>query len=506
MMTDWASAQQHTILVVDDDRTVLNTFGALLGMEGYKMHTAMSGEEALRFLQQAAASRPDMLPVDLVILDIVLPAMSGRDVCRSIKSDPWLRYVPVLMVTALNSIQDQREAFTAGADDYVTKPFNSEELLIRVRALLRMGDLQRELLARNAQLHALRTLNESVLHSMGDGLLAVDREGRITLANQAAMAMVRCSPAEVEGRTLGALGPGYAELATTVGRVLAEKTPRAMDQVHIRLAQELVPLRVRTTLLHDDEGAVSGVAALLEDLRPIKEMEAKQRRLDHLTLLSQMAASIAHEIRNPLQTLSLGMRYLRKSLKPDMAAEETLERLQRQVDRISQIVNEFLSLSRPPTLNRVMCDVREMLERAMEVAEPRLLEGGVRVHRNYAADLPPAELDAEALERVLSNLMLNAADAMPDGGDLYLSVAARDQPMSADGAPEIELQITDTGVGMSPEIAERVFDPFFTTKPKGTGLGLTIAQRLIEEHGGRITVKSLPGAGTTFTIILPTRV
>jgi len=505
-MTGLASAQQHTILVVDDDRTVLDTFGALLGMEGYKMLAALSGEEALRFLQQAATSPADMLPVDLVILDVMLPAMSGWDVCRWIKGDPWLRYVPVLMVTALSSIQDQSEAFTAGADDYVSKPFNSEELLIRVRALLRMGDLQRELLARNAQLHALRTLNESVLHSMGDGLLAVDREGRVTLANQAAMTMLRCSPAGAEGHKLDALGPAYAELAAVIGRVLAEKTLRAMDQVQIRLGQELVPLRVKTTLLHDNEGAVSGVTALLEDLRPIKEMEAKQRRLDRLTMLSQMAASIAHEIRNPLQTLSLGMRYLRKSLKPDMATEETLERLQRQVDRISQIISEFLTLSRPPELNRISCDVRDVLERAMELAEPRLRECGVWVHRDYAADLPPAELDAEALERVLSNLMLNAADAMPDGGDLYLSVAARDQPMSADGAPEIELQITDTGVGMSPEIAERIFDPFFTTKPKGTGLGLTIAQRLIEEHGGRIVVASRPGAGTTFTITLPTRV
>ncbi len=506
MRTKLASAQQHAILIVDDDRTVVDTFCALLGMEGYEIHAALSGEEALRFLQQQAAmAPPHTLPVDLVILDVVLPAMGGLEVCRRIKGDPWLRYMPVLMVTALNSIQDQGEAITAGADDYVTKPFNSEELLIRVRALLRIGDLQRELLARNAQLYALPTFNESLLHSMGDGLLAVDHEGRITLANRAALTMLRCSPAESEGRKLDALRPEYAELTAVVGRVLAEKTPRAMEEVHVRLDEELVPLRVRTTLLHDDGGAVSGVIALLEDLRPIKEMEAKQRRLDRLTVLNQMAASIAHEIRNPLQTLSLGMRYLRRSLEPDVDTEETLQRLQRQVDRISQIVNEFLTVARPPKLNRVPCDMRDVLERALELAEPRLLECGVQVHRDYAAELPPAELDAEALERALSNLILNAADAMPEGGDLYLSAVTRGVGGSAPGdcAGEIEVQVRDTGAGMPPEIAERVFDPFFTTKPKGIGLGLTITQRIIEEHGGRIVVASLPGAGTTFTVTLP---
>ena len=270
-------------------------------------------------------------------------------------------------------------------------------------------------------------------------------------------------------------------------------------------------MRVQASFLRDAETGIIGVIGMVGDLRQAKEMEARQRKLDRFEALSQMTASVAHEIRNPLVTLSLGIRYLEKNLETQSEYQETLQRLQRQVDRLTQIVNEFLAFSRPPSLSLALWDVAQLLDRAMEISDSYLAEKGIAVYREYEPDLGKAYVDSEHLERVFRNLISNAVDALPEGGSLRLRVYACSQGDPAaqgvgqDTESALAIQIQDSGVGMPAEVLEHVFEPFYTTKSKGTGLGLTIAQRIIEEHGGRISVQSQVGQGTTFTILLPRR-
>jgi PAS domain S-box-containing protein len=494
------NANQSTILVIDDEQGMLEMLEALLGLSGYKVYKASSGRDALALLEQKSRDLPAGLPpVDLVILDILMPVMNGREVCSRIKTHPAWKYIPVLMVTALGSLQDQNEGVAIGADDYVTKPFRSEELLIRVRAMLRIGQMQYTLLTRNAELHALRSFNDSVLQNMGNALITADRAGRISLLNRAAAALFEVSVSDWIGRSLLALPRNYTALAEILTDTLTEQKPRRYQEISITNGKnEAIPLRVQTSFLRDAENAITGVIGIVDDLRQAKEMEARQRKLDRLEALSQMTASVAHEIRNPLVTLSLGIRYLEKNLEAQSENQETIQRLQRQVDRLTQIVNEFLAFSRPPSLNPDLCDIAQLLDQAMEISDSYLAEKGITVHREYEPGLAKISVDREHLERVIRNLISNAVDAMPEGGHLHLRVFVCSQDALA-------IQVQDTGVGIPPEVSGRIFEPFYTTKSKGTGLGLTIAQRIIEEHGGQLSVQSQVGKGTTFTILLPRR-
>ena len=216
------AGQQSKILVIDDEQGMLEMLEALLGLSGYQVYKASSGQDALNLLELKSEGLPaGVPPVDLVILDILMPAMSGREVCGRIKSHPAWKYIPVLMVTALGSLQDHNEGVAMGADDYVAKPFRSEELMIRVRALLRIGQMQQSLLTRNAELHALRSFNDSVLQNMGDGLITTDRAGRITLLNQAAAALFGISSGDWIGRALADLPPDYASLGAILTQTLS---------------------------------------------------------------------------------------------------------------------------------------------------------------------------------------------------------------------------------------------------------------------------------------------
>jgi len=517
-MEDSASEARQSILVVDDEPGVLEMFSALLSVSGYKVHTASSGQAALDFLhRRLREASPGEAPVDLVILDVLMPHMNGREVCRRIKSHPMLKYIPVLMVTALGSLQDQITGIETGADDYVNKPFRSEELLIHIRALMRIGQVQQELLGRNIELRALRNFNESILQNMGNGLLTVDRELTVTTLNQAAVALLNCSMAEWMGKSLSSVPQSCAPLRQIIEGTLQDEKPYPYQEISIATDGVTIPLRVSTTLLRDEEDGVSGVICILEDLREIKAMEAEQRRLDRLAMSGEMAASVAHEIRNPLVTLSLGFQYLQKSLGPDSQHQEAIQRLERQVDRLAQIVNEFLAFSRPPKLNPVLCDVTEVLDRAMEISEQYLADKGIEVYREYDPHAGTLYLDTEHMERVFVNLIMNAMDAMASGGELHLRVrmvpagewwaehppAQQTMPLAQE---VVVIEVKDTGEGISPEIMERIFEPFFTVKAKGTGLGLAIVQRIVEEHGGQVSVQSEIGKGTTFTISLPRRV
>jgi len=228
-----------------------------------------------------------------------------------------------------------------------------------------------------------------------------------------------------------------------------------------------------------------------------------------------MAANLAHDMRNTLVTLSLGLQYLEKILGPEGRHRETLQRLQRQVDRLNQIVDRFLAFSCPPKLATTSCDVTKVLEKAIKSWENDLTAQGIQVHRDYAQNIGELYLDAEQMEQVFGGLISNAIDAMPDGGHLYLrayAIPLEQSPSQSSARPEeapageVVVQVEDTGTGIPPEITERIFEPFFTTKPKSLGLGLTIAQQIVEAHGGCISAQNEPGQGATFTINLPRRV
>lgn len=227
----------------------------------------------------------------------------------------------------------------------------------------------------------------------------------------------------------------------------------------------------------------------------LHEAEAAVRRSDRLAALGQLTAGLAHELRNPLGTIRASAEMLRKNLADgDAVTAELAGFIATEVDRTNSLITCFLEFARPLKLRAAPASVDEMLDRAIADYQRQEPDSGIAVIRNYAPDVPAIEMDSELMERVFLNLLLNAAQATAAGG----AVTIRTRPFD-DG---VEIAVLDRGRGIAKSDLENIFNPFFTTRPDGVGLGLAIVSKVIDEHGGRITVDSEPGRGTTFRVYL----
>jgi signal transduction histidine kinase len=246
---------------------------------------------------------------------------------------------------------------------------------------------------------------------------------------------------------------------------------------------------------------ILGLAAIFytqhRHLADVKVLEREVERREWLSTLGNMAAAVAHEIRNPLNAISMGLQRLRVEFAPAEADEyrRLLDVAQGEVRRLNTIVEEFLSLARPLVLKPEPIQVAALLDTVAGLVEHEARGAAIRIEREISRDLPVLHADRDRMTQVLLNLALNGIQAMPDGGALILGAAADDGTMT--------LTVEDTGPGISPDLLPRVFEPYVTTKTKGLGLGLTIARRIMEAHGGRIEVESGPGRRTRFRVMLP---
>jgi two-component system sensor histidine kinase HydH len=220
-------------------------------------------------------------------------------------------------------------------------------------------------------------------------------------------------------------------------------------------------------------------------------------RGERLATVGNLAAAVAHEIRNPLSAVSMGLQRLRAEFDPVEREEyrRMVDLVQGEVRRLNAIVEEFLSLARPIRLSPGPVPVADLLGEIRQLIEPQARAAGIAVEQEIPAALGDVAADRDRLKQVLLNLVLNAIEAMPAGGRLTLGAAV--------SGPALILTVADTGSGIAPELLPRVFEPYVTTKTKGLGLGLAIARRIVEAHGGRIEAESRAGQGTRFRITLP---
>jgi two-component system sensor histidine kinase HydH len=232
-------------------------------------------------------------------------------------------------------------------------------------------------------------------------------------------------------------------------------------------------------------------------LTEIKTLEADMARGERLATVGNLAAAVAHEIRNPLSAVSMGLQRLRAEFEPAEREEyrRMVDLVQGEVRRLNAIVEEFLSLARPIQLRPEPVPVAALLDEIRRLVEPQAGRAGIVVEQTIPDALPALRADRDRVKQVLLNLVLNAIEAMPSGGRLTLGGTA--------SGPVVTLAVTDTGSGIPPELLPRVFEPYVTTKTRGLGLGLAIARRIVEAHGGRIEAESGAGRGTCFRVTLP---
>jgi PAS domain S-box-containing protein len=327
--------------------------------------------------------------------------------------------------------------------------------------------------------------------------------------NPAAELLTGLFAPEASGRYCSEVFAHSPEVVEILMETLGRRAGVATTSVVLRKRNGAsLPIELGTAMLAGADGKVLGVVGVIRDLTIVRELEAQLRRSDRLAALGTMAAGLAHEIKNPLTSVRTFSRLVARKF-DNARFRETFQRVvPRELERINAICERLLELARPRRLRLRPVSLPPLLERTVELYANQLETKQITVDREYPSDLPVIEADVEHLYQALLNLVGNALDAMAAGGRLTLRAGRSEDPIQRPpfrGAlpRSVTVEIEDTGLGIPPSEADKVFNPFFTTKQGGTGLGLALAHKIIEDHGGSITFRSTPGVGTTFRVLLP---
>ena len=337
-----------------------------------------------------------------------------------------------------------------------------------------------------------KSLNENILASVADGIVAVDVEGRVKALNPAAEQLYGVRSDDTIGRPYRELfsrgAKGQSALLDTL------ETSRTHAAVTIEFPRPDQTLRINATssTLRDDDGKRIGAVVVLKDVSERDRLMIQVMRADRLAALGELTAGIAHEIRNPLTSIRGFMQYLQ-----DCESLEEWRRygplIIREVDSLNHIVGELLAFGRPqpPRIARVR--IQSIAEEMAFLARGK---SNAHIELDFDPAVPLIEADSEALKQALLNLLINAIQAIPDVGTIVVSVKPED-------SDQISIKVIDDGIGVAPDDITKVFDPFFSTKPTGTGLGLAMVHRIVDAHHGTITFESRLGKGTVVEIRLP---
>jgi two-component system sensor histidine kinase PilS (NtrC family) len=351
----------------------------------------------------------------------------------------------------------------------------------------------------------LRDLHELTVQSLGSGLLTVDPEGIVRSFNREAQRITGVPHTEAVGRPIDELLPGAEEL-------LREGGERQRERLAFADAQgEPHHLGFACSVLRDAEGRPSGHVVIFQDITAIVEMENELRRSERLAAVGALAAGIAHEVRNPLASISGSVQMLSSGLpEEDHEQRRLMAIVLRETDRLDLLISDFLHYARPSPPKREPVDLSVLTGELCEMydtARPTGVSADFVVPRGLRIFA-----DADQLRQLLWNLLLNAGQAMADDGELLIEARrVGAQEASPDGrnhgnggaSAQVEITVSDTGSGIAPELLDRVFDPFFTTKAGGSGLGLAMVHRIVEANEGTVNVESELGKGTTFRVRLP---
>ena len=369
--------------------------------------------------------------------------------------------------------------------------------LLSARLAERQSRSDVRLLAARQSLRTLRALHERIVASIRSGVVTTDLEGRVFTFNAAAQEITGYTEEAIRGQDASILfGDMKEHVAESVRAArTGNASPRfetsclTSEGMRIRLGYSISPLA-------SEAGETTGIVITFQDLTQVRSLEETSRRQDRLAAIGRMAASIAHEIRNPLAAMRGSIQMLRSEVENDSSQAELMEIILRESDRLNQIITDFLSYARPRSLVQARVDVGELLTQTFalmrhspEISANQTLEAHVPNERVFA------QADEGQLKQVFWNLARNALQAMPHGGTLRATLA-----MNSDN--RLRIAFADTGRGMSPDQVEHLFEPFSSTTG-GTGLGLSIVYQIIRDHGGTINVRSREGQGTTITIELP---
>ncbi|MBD2858027.1 response regulator [Spongiibacter sp. KMU-158] len=492
------------ILLVDDNPTNLQVLFKTLEGSGYRLLAARDGEAALYTAKRAKPS--------LILLDVMMPGMDGFEVCEKLKADPETADIVVIFLSALTDSQSKVHGLAIGGVDYIAKPFQSDEVLARVRTHIKLHRLEKALARRNSE---LEDENQRILNAVEEAIFGLDVEGRITSMNLRAAQLTGWPQADVLGESLFQLElfPGDTNL----------------NEALLMLCEAGVGLRKNNVALSNREGLHipvdlsgaprSGGGAVLV-LRDISEWLANQRELElareamdqqrqhmaHIERLStggEMAAGIAHEVNQPLTAVS-NYAKVAERLISDLPSEKSaklkdvLEKITIQAQRASAVIQRMRSYVKKPSGAKTEITLQELLKDVISLAEVDSRVNGIRV------TLKPNEtplwvyVDEVQIQQVALNLIRNAMESTAKA-DSIIPVA-----VTLFGEGNLYgFEVSDRGAGLDPKVEEQLFSPFVSSKEGGMGIGLSVSQSIMQGHGGDIRYRPHPEGGAIFRCELP---
>lgn len=511
-MSSRSPSADEQILLVDDDPASLQVLVATLEGCGYRLLVANSGVNALQILERVKPS--------LILLDVVMPEMDGFEVCRQLKASPELASIPVIFLSGLDHSADKVRGLQLGAVDFVTKPYQPDEVIARVSTQVNLARLKRELERKNRQ---LQSTNRHILEAMREGLLAVDQQGVVRYANPAVEELTGWRREDVVGRpfTRQRMFAGDTALDGMLRQTLTEGGGHRSRDCQFQ-ARDGSVMEVECSISPVDDAAGHGGVLVFKDITARKQAERELQRTHEdleqshqelreahqqliraarLETVGQLAAGVAHEVKNPLAVVQFGVDYLNQVVDKNAAIVEVLEEMQGAVSRADHIIKGLLDFSRDQQPQMQGEDLNDLLRDSVSLVDHELQLHGISLTLALSEEPLPVMADREMIRQVLINLVMNAVQAIGEDGAITLRSWLGDweaQSGNWNGALESFggndkvccCAVEDSGPGIKADNVEKVFDPFFTTKPvgKGTGLGLSVTANIIDLHGALISL------------------
>jgi len=369
--------------------------------------------------------------------------------------------------------------------------------------------LQSQVKSLSLDLEQTKNYLHNILESLTSGVIVIDREERITIFNKSAGDITGHQAKQCLGKELRTVFPADLFTGVVAPALRSGGRSQGLEGAFFPRGRQRRSVRVSTSPVRDNSGAPIGTALILQDITELKSLEEEVQRNQRMKAMGEMAAGIAHEIRNPLGSIELFASLLKKDLRGDSEKEPMVDHICSGVKNMERIISSILLFAKSPAPSRQQCEITSLLNELLEFSSNIVFPGNIKVVRRFATGKLLANGDGDLLKQVFLNLIRNAIQAMPDGGELCLAAEesfepqTENRPPAKDGRRFISISVADTGTGISPKHAAQIFNPFFTTRDRGTGLGLAIAHNIIKAHQGTIEAQGREGRGTAFIVRIP---
>ena len=373
---------------------------------------------------------------------------------------------------------------------------------------------KKELIQKQVDYNQLEAFNQNIVQSLDSGLLTIDLHGNINFLNRTAEKILNRDKGTLKDTSIYDLFPRINEVVEQVKMKVPESSSdyQRYETLLTNHDGKRIYLGFSISPLTDPEGSLIGHTLIFQDITKFKEMEDQMKRVDKMAAVGALAAGMAHEIRNPLASLSGSIQMLRAELTLDESQQHLMEITLRESERLNALITDFLLFAQPPQSHKILYPVQKILEETLDlfIHSPSFRDG-IRVLRPNPQEETRVWIDPDQMKQVFWNLFINAAQSMSNGGEIQVKlgrgnaqgIAGPSLSSQLKDKEWVKISITDSGSGIAPEEKEKIFEPFFTTKENGTGLGLSVVHKIVENHKGLIKVDSALGRGSTFSIFLP---